>query len=356
MTLEEAIRKIKPINMKMCERARIKWDNIGKPLRSLGRLEEMIIQLAGIQETENPVANKKAVLIFCADNGIVEEGVTQTSSDVTAIVTENFTKGIASINSFSKVCGADVYPVDIGICKDMKLDGVINKKIAYGTKNMAKGFAMTRRECIEAIEVGINLIAELKKKGYNMIITGEMGIGNTSTSSAIISVLENVPVEDVTGKGAGLSKTGIQHKIEMIKKAIEINKPNAKDPIDVLHKVGGLDICGITGAFIGGAVNRIPVLIDGFISAVAANCAIRLEPQCERYMFASHCSAEPAGELALKAINKEAYIKCGMSLGEGTGAVVGAKLFDFALAAYKEIGSFEDARFGRYELFENPEL
>ena len=350
MTLEEAISKITPINLLACEKARIKWDNIGKPLRSLGRLEEMVIQLSGIQGNENPTVNKKAVLIFCADNGVVEEGVTQTSSDVTAIVTENFSKGIASINSFSKVCSVDVIPVDIGICKDIEIAGVINKKVAYGTKNMAKGPAMTRKECIQAIEVGINLISELKNKGYNMIMTGEMGIGNTSTSSAIISVLESVPVEYVTGKGAGLSRNGIQHKIEIIKKAVEINKPDAKDPIDVLHKLGGFDICGIVGAFIGGAVNRIPILIDGFISAVAANCAIRMAPMCEDYMFASHCSAEPAGELALKVINKEAYIKCGMCLGEGTGAVIGAKLFDFALAAYQEIASFEKARVSHYEM------
>lgn len=350
MTLEEAISNIKPINMETCEKARIKWDNIGKPLRSLGRLEEMIIQLAGIQGNENPTVDKKAVTIFCSDNGIVEEGVTQTSSEVTAIVTENFTKGLASINSFCKVCNADIIPVDIGICKDIKREAVLNKKVAYGTKNMAKGPAMTRKQCIQAIEVGINLITELKKKGYNMIITGEMGIGNTSTSSAIISVLENVPVEEVTGKGAGLTKSGIQHKIEIIKKAIEINNPDARDPIDVMQKIGGFDICGIAGAFIGGAVNRVPVLIDGFISAVAANCAIRLAPQCEEYMFASHCSAEPAGKLALKAINKEAYIQCGMCLGEGTGAVIGAKLFDFALAAYQEIASFEAAKLVKYEL------
>jgi nicotinate-nucleotide--dimethylbenzimidazole phosphoribosyltransferase len=350
LTLEEAIKTIKPINSQACEAARNKWDNIGKPLRSLGRLEEMVIQLAGIQEKENPAVNKKAVLIFCADNGVVEEGITQTSSDVTAIVTENFTKGIASINSFSKVCEADVMPIDIGICKAMQVAGVMNRKVAYGTKNMAKEPAMTRAECIQAIEVGINLVTELKQKGYNLIMTGEMGIGNTTTSSAVLSVLENVPVKEVTGKGAGLSQAGIEHKIKIIQQAIDLNQPNPKDPIDVLQKVGGFDICGMAGAFIGGAVNRVPVLIDGFISAVAANCAIRIVKACEDYIFASHCSAEPAGQLALNAINKEAYINCGMCLGEGTGAVIGGKLFDFALAAYDEIASFDEAKFGHYEL------
>ena len=351
--LQELLAKIKPIDQEVCQKSREKWDEIGKPLRSLGRLEEMVIQLAGITGEVEPHIDKKAVLIFCADNGGVEEGVTQTSSDVTAIVTENFTKGITSINSFAKVCDAKTIPVDIGICKDISsVEGVLNRKVAFGTKNMAKGPAMTREECEKGILTGIELVRELKEKGYNLIMTGEMGIGNTSTSSAILSVLEDVPVETVTGKGAGLSSEGIRHKIEVLKKAIEINRPNANDVIDVMSKLGGFDICGITGAFLGGAIYRVPVIIDGIISAVSANCAIRLAPLCADYIFASHCSAEPAGQLALKAIKKEAYINCGMCLGEGTGAVLAAKLFDFALAAYQEIASFEEAEIGHYELLE----
>lgn len=351
--LQELIHTIEPIDQEMCQKAREKWDEIGKPLRSLGRLEEMVIQLAGITRELEPKADKKAVLIFCADNGVVEEGVTQTSSDVTAIVSENFTKGIASINSFSKVCGAKTFPIDIGICKDMfKVEGMLHKKVAYGTANMAKGPAMTREQCEEAILVGIDLVRELKGQGYNLFATGEMGIGNTSTSSAILSVLEGVPVEEVTGKGAGLTKAGIQHKIEVLKQAIAVNQPDKEDVLDVLSKLGGFDICGIMGAFLGGAIYHVPVLIDGFISAIAANCAIRLAPLCKDYIFASHCSAEPAGQLALKAIGKEAYINAGMCLGEGTGAVVAAKLFDFAIAAYNEIADFDEADFGHYELLE----
>ena len=352
MKLEEAISLIKPIDKEFCEKARFKWDNIAKPLRSLGRLEEMVIQLAGIQGLVNPIADKKAVLVFCADNGVVEEGVTQTTSEVTCIVTQNITKGIASINSFCKVCNVDVFPVDIGICSNVNFEGVIHRKVGYGTRNMTKGPAMTREECIEAIEVGINLVTELKDKGYNLFLTGEMGIGNTTTSSAIISVLQNIEVEKVTGKGAGLTSAGILHKIEVIKQAINVNQPNPKDPIDVLQKVGGFDICGMVGAFIGGAVNHVPVVIDGFISAVAANCAIAIAPDCSDYIFASHCSAEPAGKLALRAIDKKEYFNCGMCLGEGTGAVIGAVLFDFALAAYQEIANFEEAKFGYYKLLE----
>ncbi len=348
--LESYIQKIEPINQKVCEEARAHWDSIAKPLRSLGKLETMIIQLAGIQGKKVPNIKEKAVLIFCGDNGVVEEGVTQTTSEVTAIVTENFTKGIASINSFAKVMNATVIPVDIGVCRDINVAGVWQKKVAYGTKNMAKEPAMTRETCIQAIVTGIECIKELKEKGYTMVMTGEMGIGNTTTSSAVLSVLENLPVEEVTGKGAGLSSEGLERKIKAIKTAIQLHQPDKGDPIDVLSKVGGLDICGMVGAFLGGAIYNIPMIIDGFISAVAANCAIRLAPLSTEYMFASHCSAEPAGKRALEVIDKSPSLQCDMCLGEGTGAVLGAQLIEFGLAAYCEIAAFEDVDFERYTL------
>lgn len=351
--LQEVLQNITPIDQSMCQASREKWDEIGKPLRSLGKLEEMVITLAGVTRTLTPKADKKAVLIFCADNGVVEEGVTQTGSEVTAIVSENFTKGIATINSFAKVAGAKTFPIDIGINRDMThVKGMVHKKVALGTKNMAKGPAMTREQCEQAILVGIEMVGKLKEQGYNLFVTGEMGIGNTSTSSAMLSVLEQVPVEKVTGKGAGLSSEGIRHKSKVLEQAIAVNQPNPEDTIDVMSKIGGFDICGIAGAFLGGAIYHVPVLIDGFISAIAADCAIRLAPDCKDYIFASHCSAEPAGKLALKAIGKEAYIHAGMCLGEGTGGLVGAKLFDFALAAYNEVADFSQADFGHYELLE----
>ena len=350
-TLQEWISTIEPIEEKICEQCRQNWDEIGKPLRSLGRLEEMVIQLAGITRELYPKADKKAILIFCGDNGVVEEGVTQTSSDVTAIVTENFTKGIASINSFARVCGADVFPIDIGIAKDMsKVSGVIQRKVAWGTQNMAKGPAMTRKQCEQAIITGIDLVREKKEQGYNFFLTGEMGIGNTTTSSAVLSVLEEIDPEKTAGRGAGLTSEGVTHKIQVIREAIQKNQPDREDVLDVMAKLGGFDICGMTGAFLGGAIYRVPVMIDGFISAVAANCAIRLAPACRDYMYASHCSAEPAGLLALQVIGKEAYLNAGMCLGEGTGAVIGAKLMDFALAAYNEIADFDQAEFGHYQL------
>ncbi len=351
--LGNLLKSIEPIDETMCQAAREKWDQVGKPLRSLGRLEDMVIQLAGITRELKPKADKKAVLIFCADNGVVEEGVTQTGSQVTAIVTENFTKGIATINSFAKVAQAEVFPIDIGIDRDMsQVQGILHKKVAFGTNNIAKGPAMTREQCKQAILVGIHTVKELKEQGYNLFVTGEMGIGNTSTSSAMLSVLENVPVSQITGPGAGLSSKGICHKIKVLEQAIKVNQPDKDDIIDVMSKIGGYDICGITGAFLGGAIYQVPVLVDGLISAVGANCAIRLAPLCKDYIFATHCSAEPAGKLALEAIGKEAYIHAGMCLGEGTGGLLGAKLLDFALAVYNEVADFKQADFGYYELLE----
>ena len=348
--LKKLLSQITEPDKKAMERAQIKWDNIAKPLRSLGRLEDMIIQLAGITGSENIEPRKKTVLIFCADNGIVEEGVTQTSNEVTAAVTENFTKGIASINSLSRVCGADVFPIDIGIARDMNCKGLTDRKIAYGTGNFLKGPAMTREQAKEAILTGIRLVEEKKNEGYNLIITGEMGIGNTTTSSAVISVLTDSDPSEVSGRGAGLTSEGLEHKIQVIREGIALHRPDKNDIIDVLSKVGGFDICGMAGAFLGGAIYHVPVLIDGFISAAAANCAVRLAPLCAEYIYATHVSAEPAGRMALEAIGKKAYLECGMCLGEGTGAVIGAKLFDFALAAYNEIIVFDDVEFERYEL------
>ncbi|MCD7730891.1 MAG: nicotinate-nucleotide--dimethylbenzimidazole phosphoribosyltransferase [Oscillospiraceae bacterium] len=350
MRLNEYLKKITAADERAMAESQKKWDSIAKPLRSLGRLEEMVIKLAGIEKSCDVPPRKKAVLIFCADNGIVEEKVTQSESNVTAIVAENFTRGIATVNSLAYECGADVFPIDIGIAKDMDCGGIINRKIAYGTKNFAREPAMTREQAENAIIAGIELVKQKKDEGYNLIITGEMGIGNTSTSSAVLSALESVPPEMITGRGAGLTSEGVKHKAEVIKNAVKLHSPNKDDVIDVLSKVGGFDICGMAGAFIGGAVYHIPVIIDGLISSVAALCAVRLEPLCRDYIFASHCSAEPAGRIALDAVGLKAYLECGMCLGEGTGGVIGAKLFDFALAAYNETAYFSQANVEQYKL------
>ena len=283
MKFEEAKSGIKPLDQKAMELCRQRWNTLGKPLFSLGRLEEMVIRMAGIYRHPMARPKKKAVVVMAADNGVVAEGVTQTGQEVTKIVTENMTKENASICIFSSMSGADVYPVDVGIATDVDNPGIINKKIRYGTDNMAKGPAMSREEAVKAIEAGIEVVGELVEKGYDLFATGEMGIGNTTTSSAICAVLLGQSVEKVTGKGAGLTSDALLHKIQVIYDSIELNQVDKNDPLDVLSKVGGLDIAGLAGVYIGGAYYGKPVFIDGFIASVAALLAIQIAPSCKDY-------------------------------------------------------------------------
>ena len=349
MSLQETIEMIRPLDKEAMAHTRARWNTLGKPLYSLGRLEEMVIQMAGIYRDKEPHPGKKAVIVMAADNGVVAEGVTQTGQEVTKTVTQNMTKHNATICIMSGMSGADVYPVDIGIASDCDTDKVLNRKIRYGTANMLHGPAMSREEAIRAIEVGIDMVNELKSKGYSLLATGEMGIGNTTTSSAICAVLLDQSVEKVTGKGAGLSSKDLEHKIWVIKESIRINQVNPEDPIDVLSKVGGLDIAGLVGCYIGAAAANIPIFIDGFISSIAALLAVRIAPACDPYIFPSHCSNEPAGRMILDAMGKQPYILANMCLGEGTGAVMGFTIADYAFKAYWELPSFEQTAFGTYE-------
>lgn len=349
MTLNQALSNIKKPSLKVMEKTQVNFDNIAKPLKSLGLLEKTIVKIAGIQNTTNVNLDKRCVVAMCADNGVVSQGVAQSESEITAIVTENFAKGCTSVCVMANSANADVIPIDIGVYRDITVDGVINKKIMYGTNDMTKMPAMTREQAIKAIEVGINTAIDLKQKGYKIIATGEMGIGNTTTSSAIASVLLSLDVETVTGVGAGLSSDGLTRKINAIKKAIEINKPNKNDAIDVLAKVGGLDIAGIVGLYIGGAVCRIPIMVDGVISAVAAIIATRLNETCKDYMICSHVSKEPAGKMLLDKLELKPLLTCEMCLGEGTGAVAALPVIDMALAVYKNTYTFEDATIEKYE-------
>ncbi|MEI7884064.1 MAG: nicotinate-nucleotide--dimethylbenzimidazole phosphoribosyltransferase [Clostridia bacterium] len=348
MKLEEALASIGELD-KVAEAAAWKrLDSIAKPLRSLGKLEELIAKSAGIFGSLYLDFSKKAVVVMCADNGVVEEGVTQAPQEVTAIVTENFAKGATSLCAMCRVAGVDVIPIDIGVARDVS-PRVRNCKIRYGTANMRKTAAMSRAEAIQAIEVGINLVGELRQKGYTLIGTGEMGIGNTTSSSALAAVLLMQPVEVVTGRGAGLSSTALEKKIQVIKDALELHKPSKADVLSALAKVGGLDIAGLAGVFIGGAVYRIPVLIDGFISGVAALVAVNLEPKVQQFIFPSHVSKEPAGKLVLDALGLEPYYNCNMCLGEGTGTVLAMQLFECALAVYREMSTFTEIAITEYQ-------
>lgn len=347
MTLEETIRKIRPVDAAAMAAAKQHWDGLGKPLGSLGRLEKALIRIAGIQRTGDVHIDRKALVIMCADNGVVEEGVTQCGQEVTATVAENFLDEKSCVAIMCRRAGTKICPVDIGMAVDTPR--VEKRKIAYGTKNMAKEPAMTREQAIAAIEVGIAKAEELHAQGYEMLATGEMGIGNTTTSSAMTAVYLGLDVETVTGRGAGLSSHGLQRKIHAIKQAIAVNQPDPEDPLDVLAKVGGLDIAGMCGLFLGGAAQRMPVVMDGFISQVAALTAVRLVPECADYILASHVSEEPGANILLKALEKDAFLTCGMRLGEGSGAVALFPILDFASDIYHKMSTFVQADIVEYQ-------
>ena len=347
MTLEETMQKIRPVDAAAMAAAKQHWDGLGKPLGSLGRLEKALIQIAGIQRTGDVPIDQKALVIMCADNGVVEEGVTQCGQEVTATVAENFLDEKSCVAIMCRRARTKICPVDIGMAVDTPR--VEKRKIAYGTKNMAKEPAMTREQAVAAIEVGIAKAEELHAQGYEMLATGEMGIGNTTTSSAMTAVYLGLDVETVTGRGAGLSSHGLQRKIHAIKQAIAVNQPDPEDPLDVLAKVGGLDIAGMCGLFLGGAAQQMPVVMDGFISQVAALTAMRLVPECADYILASHVSEEPGANILLKALEKDAFLTCGMRLGEGSGAVALFPILDFASDIYHKMSTFVQADIVEYQ-------
>lgn len=347
MKLEEAIGKIGPLDQAAMEIAQKRWDSIAKPLHSLGKLETLLIQIAGITGSAEIDLSKRGLVAMCADNGVVEEGVTQTGQEVTAIVAENFLRYDTSVGVMCRQNHAEIFPVDMGMVTDTKVR--TDHKVAYGTKNMTKGPAMTREQAVKGIEAGIAMVEELKEKGYQILATGEMGIGNTTTSSAVASVLLGKRAEEVTGRGAGLSSEGLQRKIRVIRQALEKNRPDPGDVLDVVAKVGGYDIAGMCGLFLGGAIYRIPVLIDGFISSVAALCAVRLAPLAGKYLFASHCSKEPGGKRVLDALGMSAMIVCDLSLGEGSGAVAAVPLLEMGLDVYRKMSTFEEIQVEQYQ-------
>ena len=351
MALDKYIEQIKPLDAAAVDAAWTHWDSLCKPLRGMGKLEEMAVQLAGIYGTAKlgEIADLKPVVaIMGADNGVVAEGVSQTGSEVTAQVLENMGDRKSSVCIMSKQMGIEVIPVNIGMFVDGKHPRIWNRVVRYGTANMAKEPAMTREEAVKAIETGIQVVKDLYEAGHRMIITGEMGIGNTTPSSAMAAVLLDKDVAEVTGRGAGLSSAGLEHKIEVIRRAIEVNQPDKNDILDVLSKVGSLDIAGMIGCYLGGAMLRVPVLIDGFISSVSAYCAAQLAPESKAYMVPTHCSSEPAGRMMLDALGMTAPIQAGMHLGEGTGAVTAYSLYQYALALYNGLPSFAEGNVEEY--------
>lgn len=348
MNLQETLEKIQPLDEQMREIAKKRWSSIAHPLHSLGLFEDVLVEIAGMTGRQDMNFKKKALVAMCADNGVVEEGVAQTGQEVTALVAENFLKTEAAASILCRECGADIYPVDVGMVVDTR---VPRYKTSYGTKNMAKEPAMTREEAIHALEVGIMMAEKLSGEGYRMLATGEMGIGNTTSSSAVAAVILDQPVEMMTGRGAGLSGEGLQKKIAVIQKAIALHQPDKNDAIDVLAKVGGFDIAGMAGVCLGAAALHIPVVIDGVISGVAALVAARICPDCAGYMIASHVSSEPASQLILEALGKKAFLHADMHWGEGTGAVTLFPLLDMAATLYNTMSTFQEIDLEAYQQY-----
>ena len=296
------------------EAAQRQWDSIAKPLGSLGALEKLVMDIAALTGDPAVDISQRAVVVCCADNGVVREGVTQTGQEVTARMAAEMVKMGSSVCRMARTAHADVIPVDLGMVR--RVEGVLDRHVMDGTEDMARRPAMTREQAMEAISAGVDLVKDLKAQGYGLLVSGEMGIGNTTTSSALVAALLNLPAETVTGRGA------------------TVHRPDPKDPLDVLSKLGGLDIAGMAGLFIGGAIYGVPVVIDGFISAVAALMAQRLCPGADVAMLPSHCSDEPAAKRVLMVLNKYPIIFANMRLGEGTGGVCLLPLLDMALAVY----------------------
>lgn len=339
--LKKYIDGLNPLYGDAMAKAQTRLDGLVKPPGSLGELETIVARLAGISGEVHYDTSKRCVIVMSSDNGVVCEGVSAAPQGVTYAQTINFTKGITGINALAKQFNTDLIVVDVGINGDIDHPQIINKKIRKGTSNIAKQPAMNLEEAEQAVIVGIEAAINVANDGYKIIGVGEMGIGNTTTSAAVLCALAGITPEQATGKGAGLSEEAYRRKIDVIQMALDFNKPNAADPLDVLAKVGGFDIAAMAGVFIGGAYMRVPVVIDGFISVVAALVASRFNPLAKEYMFASHSSFEQGYRYAAKTLGVSPYLNLNMRLGEGSGCPLMFAVMDGACAIMRDMSTFE---------------
>ncbi|WP_026674990.1 nicotinate-nucleotide--dimethylbenzimidazole phosphoribosyltransferase [Alkalihalobacterium bogoriense] len=340
--LDEIIQAIEPLNKSVMEKVANHIDNLTKPVGSLGKIEQLAIQLSGITGEEKPNVSNPAVIVAAGDHGIVAEGVSAYPQEVTQLMLANFIKGKAAINVFANQIGASVYVVDVGVKGPVDIPTVKQCKVKNGTNNFLLEDAMTKEEALKAIQVGIDVAETLIKNGHKLLITGEMGIGNTTASSAIFAALTDERIEDVVGAGTGLTANALHHKVNVIKQSLENRKPASSDPLDVLNKVGGLEIAALTGVILAGAKSRVPVLIDGFISSAAALLAINFCPVIRDYLIISHQSAEQGHALLLKHVQLEPLLSLGLRLGEGTGAALAYPLLLAATNIVSEMATFEE--------------
>jgi nicotinate-nucleotide--dimethylbenzimidazole phosphoribosyltransferase len=343
--VKATISKIGDLDYSLMNQTQKRLDNLTKPQGSLGRLEELAKQITGITGEKNPSLKNKVIITMAGDHGVTEEKISAYPKEVTPQMVYNFLSGGAGVNVLAKQAGARVIVVDMGVACELqnKNPELRNCKIDLGTKNFAKGPAMTRDQAIDSIKKGIAVIDEEIHKGINIIGTGDMGIGNTTSSAAIISVLTGKPPRSIAGYGTGIDDKTLAHKISVIEKGIAINKPNPKDPIDVLAKLGGFEIGGIAGVILAGAAHRIPIVIDGFISSAAALVAVAMEPKVKNFLIASHCSAEKGHRITLEALGLSPLLDLNLRLGEGTGAALAMYLADSSIRILTEMATFDSA-------------
>jgi len=341
--LDDALKAIRPVDPAMMARAQARLDMLTKPKDSLGRLEEFARRIVAITGEMAPTLPKKTIFTFAGDHGVADEGVSAFPKEVTRQMVLNFISGGAGINALARHAGAEVVVVDMGVDFDFDdTPGLVKRKVVHGTANMRLGPAMTRLEAIKCLEAGVSLAYEYASPGA-IFGTGEMGIANTTPSSAIIAAFSGAPVETVTGRGTGVNDAVFGHKVRVIEESLAVNRPDPKDPVDVLAKVGGAEIAGIAGLIIGAAANRVPVVIDGFISTAGALVACEMKPETRDYMFAAHRSVEKGHAVMLERMGLRPFVDLDLRLGEGTGAAIGISLIEAALRVYNGMATFGDA-------------
>lgn len=342
--LKEVTEQIDPVDLSLMAKTQERLDSLTKPVGSLGRLEELAKQVAGIVRNPRPKIRWKTVFTFAADHGVTSEGVSAYPKEVTPQMVLNFLKGGAGINVLARHAGAEVIVADFGVASDLShLAGLAHRKVRLGTNNMAQGPAMSEDEALAAIFSGIDLARRNAKEGIGLIGTGDMGIGNTTAASALTAVFTGLPAAEVTGRGTGIDDSTLLHKVRIIEKALAVNKPNANNPLEALAKVGGFEIAGLVGVILGGAAMKIPILIDGFISGAAALAACRIAPQAVGYIIASHQSVEKGHAHMLKHLELEPLLNLRLRLGEGTGAALAMPIVEAACKILDEMATFAQA-------------
>jgi len=345
--IDERIARIAPLDNQSIAAARAHLDRLTKPQGSLGKLETVACRLAGMIGQRIPEPGGKAVVVMAGDHGVSAEGVSAYPAEVTRQMVLNFLAGGAAVNVLARQAGADVVCVDIGVNADLAHPRLYSRKVRKGTGNIAREPAMTREEAVSAVRAGIAMIDELVGQGYGLFATGEMGIGNTTPSAAMLCAFTGTEPEAAVGRGTGIDDAAWRRKVEVVRRALAVNAPRIDDPLDVLAKLGGLEIAGLVGVVLGAAIHRRPVVIDGFISSAAALAACRIAPSAANYMIASHLSQEPGHAILLREMGLEPMIMLDMRLGEGTGAVLGFMLIEAALNIMREMATFESAGISR---------